>query len=65
MVATHIIQIKHSVFYVTVVYLRDTSNTIFVLLHLNLSRLSVYSSWFCREIGVILQNMKCVKEMFV
>ena len=35
MVATHIIKIKHSVLCVTAVYVRDVTNMIFVILHLN------------------------------
>ena len=44
MVATHIETIKHSKLCVTGVYLRDITNTIFVILHLKVSRLSICSS---------------------
>ena len=44
MVATHIKKINHSILCVTGVYLRDIIYTIFIFLHLNVSRLSVCSS---------------------
>ena len=44
MVATHINKIKHSMLHVTGVYLRDKTNMIFVILHLNLSCLSICCS---------------------
>ena len=44
LVATHIKKIKLSVLCVTGVYLRHITNVIFVILHLNVSYLSVWSS---------------------
>ena len=44
MVATHVKKIKHSMLCVTGVYLREITNTNFVILHLNASGLSVCSS---------------------
>ena len=41
MVTTHIEKFKHSMPYVTGVYLRDMANKICVTLYLNVSRLSV------------------------
>ena len=46
MVTTHIKKIKHSMLCVTGVYLRDLDNMIFVILHLNVSHLSVFSVFF-------------------
>ena len=46
MVATYIKQIKHSTFCMTGVYLRDITNTIWVILHLNVSHLSICSSCY-------------------
>ena len=46
MVAIHIKKIKHSVLYVTGVYLRDITNVIFVILHLNVGRIDVFFSCF-------------------
>ena len=43
MVTTHIKMIKHSMPCVTGVYLRDVINMIFVILHLNVCRLSICS----------------------
>ena len=40
----HMKKIKHSILCVTAVYLRDISNMVFVILHLNLSHLSICSS---------------------
>ena len=51
MVATHIKKIKHSTLCVTGVYLRDLTNIIFVILHLNVSHLSVCSSCLFRIDG--------------
>ena len=49
MVATHIEKIKHNILCVTGMYLGDITNTISVILHLNVSRLRICSScylWF-------------------
>ena len=46
MVATHIKKTKHSMLCVTGVYLRDITNTNFVILHLNVSHLSDCFSCF-------------------
>ena len=43
MAATHIEKIKHSMLCVTGVYSRDITNMILVILHLNVSHLSVFS----------------------
>ena len=45
LVAMHIKMIKHTMLCVTGVYLRDTTNTIFVILQLNLSHLSICCSF--------------------
>ena len=44
MVATHIKKIVHSMLGVTVVYLKNKTNTFFVIMYLNVSHLSVRSS---------------------
>ena len=43
-VATHIEKIKHSLLCVTGVYLRDITNTFFVILHLNVNHLCIFCS---------------------
>ena len=43
--ATRIRKIQHSILRVSGVYLRDINNKIFVMLHLNMSRLSICSSF--------------------
>ena len=53
MVATHIKMIKQSMLCVTGVYLRDITNTSFVILHLNVSQLSIYTLLICFIIAVI------------
>ena len=45
MVATHIKKIKHGMLCITGVYLRDITYTIFIVLHLSMSCLSICS--FC------------------
>ena len=42
--ATHIKKLKHSMLYETGRYLRDITNMIFVILHLNVNRFSICSS---------------------
>ena len=54
MLASHIKRIKHHRLCVTGVYLRDITNIIIVLLHLNNSRLSVCSSSFVVVVVVVL-----------
>ena len=44
LVPAHIKKIKHSMLHVTVVFLRDITNTISVILHLNVNHLSICSS---------------------
>ena len=46
MVAKYVKQTEHSMLCVTGVYLRDLDNMIFVILHLNVSHLSVFSVVF-------------------
>ena len=46
MVATHLKMMKHSVLCVTGTYFRDVTNMIFAILHLNVSRQSICSSYF-------------------
>ena len=56
MVATYAKKIKHSMPCVTGVYLRDITNMIFIILHLNMSCLSVC---FC---SLSLNGFKCQSE---
>ena len=56
MVATHFKKNKHSMFCVTSVYLRNITNMIFIILHLNVSHLSVCSSLFKTQIHTQKNN---------
>ena len=49
MVTTHIKKIMHRMLCVTGVYLRDITNMIFVILHLNVSCLNICSSCFVKK----------------
>ena len=51
MVATPIKKIKHSMLCVTGLYLKDITNTLFVILHLNVSHLSDCISCFICTLG--------------
>ena len=64
MVATHMKNIKHSMFSVTGVYLRDTSNTIFVIFHLNVSHLSVCCSCFCHLVRLLKRDDGKDKKLY-
>ena len=44
MVATHIKKIKHNMLCMTGVYFRDITSSVFVIVHLNVDRLSICSS---------------------
>ena len=67
MAATHIKKIKQCMLFVTCAYLRDMINTIFVILHLNVSRLNEWTYLFT---GKKLRTLICFivrfcKVMFV
>ena len=53
MIGTHIKQIEQRMLCVTIVYLRDITNTSFVILHLNVSQLSIYTLLIYFIIAVI------------
>ena len=59
MVATHIKKIKYSMLCVTGVYRRNVTNTILVILHLNVSHLSFCSSCWMKEKGRELSVFWC------
>ena len=52
MVATHVKKIKHGMLCITGVYLRDITYTIFIVLHLSMSCLSICSFCFFSSILV-------------
>ena len=49
-------KIKHSMLSVTVVYLRDVTDTIFVILHLNVNHLRVCCSCICIKFDIQLRQ---------
>ena len=63
MVATHIKKIKHSMLFVTGMYLRDIINTIFITLHLNVSGLSVLLFFFFCFVFVLFVFNVCLKSL--
>ena len=69
MVAAYVKKIKHSMLCVTGVFIRDITNTIFVTLHVNMSRMSVCC--FCvflegGEVGLghIFDILACTRIFF-
>ena len=62
MVATHIKKIKHSVFCVIGVYLRDITNTIYVILYLNVSHESSQHLLFLFMLEEHKKNLKLLNE---
>ena len=55
MVATHIKKIKHNMLCMTGVYLRDITRTVFVILHFNVSCLSICT--YCSKMPVSVVNL--------
>ena len=61
-VATHIKMVMHSMLCVTGVYLKGITNTIFVLLHFNVSSLSVCFSFFAMFYFMCVCVCVCVRR---
>ena len=75
MVAVHIKKIKHSMLCVAGMCLRDTANTIFVILHLYVSRLSICSPCLgmiyvddqeqCGMVVVVIRAYRFLMDVFL
>lgn len=64
MVPTHIKKMRHSMPYVTDVYLKDVTSTIFVVLHLDVSRLRVCCSCLIVVLIVFSFGVVSSNDMF-